>query len=68
MACMSHVSPRSWAPAQRDLSLPRWAFVAWLTHRRQGSAQRPALTLAPIGDIEASLRARLLREVAPQDA
>jgi hypothetical protein len=62
---MNHVPPRSWAPAQHDLSLPRWAFVAWLTHRRQADGPRPAL-LAPAGDIEASLRARLLREVAPQ--
>jgi hypothetical protein len=63
---MNHVPPRSWAPAQHDLSLPRWAFVAWLTHRRQADGPRPALMLAPAGDIEASLRARLLREVAPQ--
>ena len=63
---MNHVPPRFWAPAQHDLSLPRWAFVAWLTHRRQADGPRPALMLAPAGDIEASLRARLLREVAPQ--
>ncbi len=63
---MNHAPPRSWASAQHDLSLPRWACVAWLTHCRQADAPRPALTLAPAGDIEASLRARLLREVAPQ--
>ena len=65
---MNHASPRSWAPAQHDLSLPRWAFVAWQTHSRMADGPRPALALAPAGDIETSLRARLLREVAPQDA
>jgi len=66
---MSRVSPQSWAPSQHDLSLPRWAFVAWLIHQRQTAAgPRTALDLAlPQGDIEASRRARLLRDLVPQD-
>lgn len=67
---MSRVPPQSWAPAQHDLSLPRWAFVAWLIHQRYATAgPRTALALAPPqGDIEASRRARLLRDLVPQDA
>lgn len=66
---MNHAALRSWAPAQHDLSLPRWAFVAWLVHRRQADAgPRLDLTLSLDGDIEASRRARLLRELVPQDA
>lgn len=67
---MSRVPPQSWALAQPDLSLPRWAFVAWLIHQRHAAAgPRTALTLAlPQGDIEASRRARLLRDLVPQDA
>lgn len=64
---MNYASPRSWTPT--DLSLPRWAFVAWLVHQRQADAGprlAPALTAG--GDIEASRRARMLRELVPQDA
>jgi hypothetical protein len=64
---MSHASPRSWIHA--DLSLPRWAFVAWLVHKRQADAgPRLALALSTAGDIEASRRARLMRELVPQEA
>ena len=64
---MSPASPRSWIPA--DLSIPRWAFVAWLVRQRQLDAgPRLALSLTTGGDIEASRRARLMRELVPQDA
>ena len=62
---MSHASPRPWI----DLNLPGWAFVAWLVHQRQlerGPRLAPALVAG--GDIEASRRARLMRELVPQDA
>lgn len=63
---MSLASRRSWIA---DLSLPRWAFVAWLVHQRQVEAgPRLALALTTGGDIEASRRARLMRELVPQDA
>ena len=66
---MSHASRRSRAAAQPALSLPRWAFVAWLVRRAQLRAgPRPQIVLAPEPDIEATRRARLLREVVPQDA
>ena len=66
---MSHASPRSWAFARPDLSLPRWAFVAWLVHRRQLRAgPRTQIVLAPEPDIEAHRRDRLLRELVPRDA
>lgn len=66
---MSHASSRSWVPTRHDLSLPRWAFVACLIRqRRLGTVPHPVLTLAPAGDIEANRRARLLRELVPQDA
>lgn len=67
-AGMSHASPRSWTPT--DLSLPRWAFVAWLVHQRRADAgpRLAALALSTAGDIEASRRARLMRELVPQDA
>ena len=65
---MSYASPRSWVPGPADLSLPRWAFVAWLVHQRQRVAgPRPAIVLAPDIDIDAGRRARLLRELVPQD-
>jgi hypothetical protein len=64
---MSHASPRSWIPA--ELRLPRWAFVAWLVRQRQLDAgPRLVLALAAGGDIEASRRARLMRDLVPQDA
>lgn len=64
---MSHASPRS--GILTDLSLPRWAFVAWLVHQRRADAgPRLALALSAAGDIEASRRARLMRELVPQDA
>lgn len=49
-------------------SLPRWAFVAWAVYCRQTDAG-PRPTLAPTaGDgIEARRRARLLRDLVPQD-
>jgi hypothetical protein len=62
---MSQDSPET--PA--NLRLPRWAFVAWLVHLRQRRAgPRAQIALAPETDIEAARRARLLREVVPQDA
>ena len=64
---MIHASPHTFAPAEpADLSLPRWAFVAW-GYRGQAPAA-PQLTLAPgsEADIEARRRARLLREIVPQ--
>ena len=65
---MSYAPPRSWASGPSDLSLPRWAFVAWLVHQRQRVAGPPAaIALAPDNDIESSRRARLLRELVPQD-
>ena len=61
---MSHAWPRS----RSDLSLPRWAFVAWLVRRGQLRAgPRPTLPMGPETDIEVHRRARLLRELAPQD-
>jgi hypothetical protein len=43
--------------------------VAWFVHRRQrGASARPALVLSTVGDIEASRRARMMRELVPQDA
>lgn len=65
---MSHDSTRSWAAARSDLSLPRWAFVAWLFYRRGlRAAPRPQIVLAAEPDIEARRRERLLRELVPQD-
>lgn len=66
---MSYATPRSWAPSPRDLSLPRWAFVAWLVHQRQALAG-PRLAIAYTAEeaVEASRRARLLRDLVPQDA
>ena len=61
------MSPDSPGTSSR-LRLPRWAFVAWLVHLRQRRAgPRPQIALAPETDIEANRRARLLREVVPQD-
>lgn len=61
------MSPDSTA-TDAPLSLPRWAFVAWLVHCRQLRASpRPTLALAPDTDIETARRARLLRELVPQD-
>lgn len=57
------------AEPQADLSLPRWAFVAWLFHRRgMRAGPRPQIVLASEPDIEARRRERLLRELVPQDA
>ena len=64
---MTFAPQRSWALSPRDLSLPRWAFVAWFVQQRQADMPRPTLALSPAGDIEASRRARLLRELVPQD-
>ena len=66
---MIHASPRTFAPAEpADLSLPRWTFVAWDVYRRQAAAgPRPIIALAPDTDIDATRRARLLRELVPQD-
>lgn len=62
---MSPDSPETSA----DLRLPRWAFVAWLVHLRQRRfGPRTEFALAPETDIESARRARLLREVVPQDA
>jgi hypothetical protein len=66
---MSHASRRSRAAAHSDLSLPRWAFVAWLVRRAQLRAgPRRPIVLVSEPDIEANRRARLLRELVPQDA
>ena len=66
---MVHPSPRSFSPAESaELSLPRWTFVAWSVVRRQGDAvPRAALGPGAEADIEAHRRARLLRELVPQD-
>jgi hypothetical protein len=62
-------APRTFAPDEpADLSLPRWAFVAWGVYRRQADGgPRPALAPRHEADIEATRRARLLRELVPQD-
>lgn len=66
---MSYEPRRSGAEPQADLSLPRWAFVAWLFHRRGlRAAPRPQIVLAAEPDIEAHRRERLLRDLVPQDA
>lgn len=66
---MSFASPRSWVPPQFDLSLPRWAFVAWLTHQRRTLAgPRLAVAYSAEEAVEVSRRARLLRDLVPQDA
>ncbi len=65
---MIHAPPRTFASdAPADHSLPRWAFVAWNVFRRQADAPRPTLAPTPEADIEARRRARLLRELVPQD-
>lgn len=55
-----------------ELRLPSWTFTAWLVFRRDGSAARPSLPRPalprPMGaEIEARRRARLMRDVVPQD-
>lgn len=66
---MVHVQPRTFASAEpTDFSLPRWAFVAWGVYRRRADSDpRPPLALTPEMDIEATRRARLMRELVPQD-
>ena len=70
---MTVAPPRTWTtpaePARRDLRLPRWAFVAWLTYRRRlHAAPAPSLPLAIEAEIEARRLERMRREIVPQDA
>ncbi|MBI1200289.1 MAG: hypothetical protein GC203_20715 [Phenylobacterium sp.] len=56
------------AYAPGELRLPSWTFTAWVVFRRDWTtAARPSLP-RPLGaEIEARRRARLLRDVVPQD-
>jgi hypothetical protein len=65
---MSPASRPARFPTRADLSLPRWTFVAWLVHSRQLRASpRPGLAAKAL-DVDTARRARLLRELVPQDA
>lgn len=66
---MTPAPTRSFAPpAATGLTLPRWAFVAWDVYsRRLDAGPRVTLAASLADDVEARRRARLLRELVPQD-
>jgi hypothetical protein len=71
---MTSPSPHSWTVSAvvyrpGELGLPRWTYVAWLVFRRSwAECARPTLPRRVEDEIEARRRARMLRDVVPQDA